>query len=56
MSSVAIKWTGPASKEIETFTADKTEGVDPKTWHERKVAAFAAATVALANATQARIR
>jgi len=54
MSSLAIAWTGPASAEIATFTADQTDGQNPQAWHENKVAAFAAANVP--TATKARIR
>lgn len=54
MAALSIVWTGPADAEIATFTADQTDGIDPRIWHETKVAAFAAANVA--GATRARIR
>ena len=57
MSSIQVKFTGPAETELKTLAAENFDGKDPKQWHIEKVQQFAATNAAsLPGVTQGRVR
>lgn len=56
-STVSMSWTTTAQDELAVMTAADCDNVDPKTWHEQKVAAYISNnSTHLSNVTKARIR